>query len=200
MELANSRTHENLMRAFAGESQARNRYTFAAGAAKKMSLSVVEGIFTFTAGQEKEHAEVFYGLLRELSGSTITVDGTYPVMVSQDIPTLLRSAQHNEMEEFGDVYPAFAAIAREEGFTAIGDTFARIAEIERTHGERFGRTLERMQQGNLFRAQNPVKWMCLNCGYVHEGTDAPLRCPVCDHDQGYFIRFDLAPYEGAIKS
>lgn len=189
--LRNTKTMENLMRAFAGESQARNRYTFAASQAKKQNLHVVETIFTFTANQEKEHAEIFYGFLKDLSGETIHIDGGYPVDISPDMEKLLRFAQHNENEEHDVVYKAFGDTAREEGFEKIARTFHWIAEIEKTHGERFGKYAQLIEDGRLFVSDVETGWVCLNCGFVYNGKQAPAKCPVCDHDQGYFIRMEL---------
>lgn len=187
-------TIENLMRAFAGESQARNRYDMAAGRAKKESLPVLEAVFKFTAKQEREHAEVFYKYLTGLAGETIQIDGGYPVDISTDVKQLLRYAQHNEYEEHDDVYQHFGAQAREEGLTRIADTFFRIADIEKIHGDRFGRFAEWMDQNQLFVASVETGWMCLNCGFVFTGKEAPKKCPVCEHEQGYFIRMELAPF------
>lgn len=193
---ADSKTKENLMRAFAGESQARNRYTFAAQEAKKQNLHVVEAVFTFTADQEKEHAQVFYGLLKEEAGKNIEIDGAYPVDISQDIAQLLRFAEHNEYEEHDDVYKHFSETAKEEGFQRIGMIFAQIAEIEKMHGERFARLAELLEQNKLFVSDVETGWMCLNCGHTFTGKQAPEKCPVCEHDKGFFIRLELAPYTG----
>lgn len=187
---AASKTRENLMRAFAGESQARNRYTFAASEAKKQKLHVVEAVFTFTANQEKEHAEIFYNLLKELSGSVISIDGSYPVDIYENVSKLLESAHHNEYEEYQTVYPAFAQIAREEGFTKAANSFQMIAEIEKTHGDRFQHLLKLLENGSLFQNDTETAWLCLNCGHIHVGKSAPMACPVCDHPQGYFVRAD----------
>lgn len=195
VEFKNSETKDNLMRAFAGESQARNRYTFAAAQAKKENLHVIESVFTYTANQEKEHAEVFYKHLKELAGETIHVDGGYPVDITDNISGLLRMAQHNEYEEHDSVYKAFGEKAKEEGFMQVANSFFMIAEIEKVHGDRFGRFAQWMEQDKLFREEVSTSWICLNCGYIYEGEDAPLRCPVCDHNQGYFIRLDQSPYE-----
>lgn len=195
VEFKNSETKDNLMRAFAGESQARNRYTFAASQARKDGKYVISAIFAFTASQEKEHAEIFYGHLKELAGENIVVDGGYPVDISENVSDLLRMAQHNEYEEHEPVYKTFGEKAREEGFEKIAASFFQIAEIEKIHGDRFGKYAQLLEEGKLFVSDVEVEWMCLNCGYVYKGTKAPAVCPVCNHDQGYFIRFELAPYE-----
>lgn len=194
-DFKNSETKDNLMRAFAGESQARNRYTFAASQAKKENLYVVSAVFEYTANQEKEHAEIFYHHLKELAGETIHVDGGYPVDLADDVAQLLRMAQHNEYEEHDSVYKAFGDKAQEEGFAKVAASFHQIAEIEKLHGDRFGRLAEMLEQKKLFVSDVKVSWMCLNCGFVYEGEKAPEKCPVCDHDKGYFIRFELSPYE-----
>ena len=190
-----SKTKENLMRAFAGESQARNRYTFAASQAKKEKLHVIEAVFTYTANQEKEHAEIFYKHLKELAGETIHVDGGYPVDITEDISKLLRMAQHNEYEEHDSVYKAFGEKAKEEGFMQVANSFFMIAEIEKKHGDRFGRFAEWMEKKQLFKEEKKQSWICLNCGYIYEGEQAPLSCPVCEHDQGYFVRLEQSPFE-----
>lgn len=197
VDFKNSQTKDNLMRAFAGESQARNRYTFGASQAKAQNLHVIEAVFTFTANQEKEHAEIYYNHLKELAGETITVDGGYPVDLQGDMVKLLRAAQHNEFEEYDPVYQDFGDIANQEGFPKIAASFFQIAEIEKTHGERFGMYADLLEQGKLFVSDVETKWMCLNCGYIYEGTHAPKMCPTCSHDIGYFIRLELAPYTQA---
>lgn len=190
-----SETRLNLLRAFAGESQARNRYTFAAGLAKKKNLQVIEGIFTFTANQERAHAKVFYNLLQSVSGENLRIDGTYPVELYPELLQHLRSAQHNEYQEWDHDYKGFAKAAKEEWFEEISHTFSMISEIEKTHGDRFGRFADLLEQGKLFVSDVEVKWMCLNCGQIIDATMAPAVCPVCKHPQGYFIRWELAPFE-----
>ncbi len=195
MNFKESKTKENLMRAFAGESQARNRYTFAASVAKKNNLYVIESVFNYTAGQEKEHAEVFYNLLSECAGETIEIDGTYPVDIDNNVAGLLKSAVHNEMEEYEDVYKSFANTARDEGFENIAIKFEMIAEIEKTHAERFKKFLTLLENDKLFLDETKTKWICLNCGHISETKGAPEICPVCDHNKGYFIRHGQSPYE-----
>ena len=195
MDFMQSETRINLARAFAGESQARNRYTFAAGLAKKKNLQVIEGIFTFTANQERAHAKVFYNLLQSVSGENLRIDGTYPVELYPELLQHLRSAQHNEYQEWDHDYKGFAKAAKEEGFEEISHTFSMISEIEKTHGDRFGRFADLLEQGKLFVSDVEVKWMCLNCGQIIDATMAPAVCPVCKHPQGYFIRWELAPFE-----
>lgn len=194
-DFKNSETKENLMRAFAGESQARNRYTFAASQAKKENLHVISAIFAYTASQEKEHAEIFYNHLKELAGETIEIDGGYPVDITDDIGELLRMAQHNEYEEHDPIYEKFGDKAKDEGFPLVAASFHQIAQIEKLHGDRFGRYAKLIEEGRLFVSDVKVEWICLNCGYVYRGEAAPKQCPVCSHDRGYFIRFEFSPYE-----
>ena len=189
-----SKTKENLMRAFAGESQARNRYTFAASQAKKENLDAISEVFLFTAGQEKEHAEVFYNFLKEVAGTTIEVDCAYPVDLFENTVALLRAAHHNEYEEYEDAYPKFAEIAKEEGFPQIEAAFRNISQIEKTHGDRFQMFAELLESNQLYSSETSKQWMCLNCGYIYEGTQVPQNCPVCQHAKGYFIPAELAPY------
>lgn len=197
-DFKNTETVKNLMRAFAGESQARNRYTFAAGAAKKENLPVIQAVFSFTANQEKEHAEIFYNYLKELTGETIFIDGGYPVDVYDKTVDLLKAARHNEYEEYDQVYRSFGEIAEKEGLTQISKTFQNIAKIEKIHGDRFQLFAEYMEKNQLFVSEVETGWMCLNCGHVYQGLSAPAVCPVCRHEQGYFIRMELAPYTGRI--
>ncbi len=194
VEFKNSETKINLMRAFAGESQARNRYTFAAEQARKQNLYVIETVFRFTADQEKEHAAIFYQHLQDAAGEEITIDGDFPVDISPAVVQLLRKAQHNEYNEYEDAYKSFADTAQQEGFSKIAASFRMIAEIEKTHGDRFAAFAELLEQNKLFISDAECGWMCLNCGHTFNGKQAPERCPVCDHDRGYFIRLTLAPY------
>lgn len=190
-----SQTRVNLMRAFAGESQARNRYTFAAGLAKRKNLEVLQGVFLFTAGQEEQHAKLFYHQMEKLSGTTVQIDGTYPVDIFPDILEHLRAAQHNEYQEYEHDYARFAQVAKEEGFAEISHLFSGIAAIEQTHGDRFGRFADLMEAGKLFVSEVECKWMCLNCGHIVTSTMAPAVCPICKHPQGFFVRWEMAPYE-----
>lgn len=196
VEFKDSITKENLMKAFAGESQARNRYTIAARQAKKENLHVIEMVFSFTAEQEREHAEIFYNHLSCLGGESISIDGSYPVDIDRDVAKLLRFAQHNEYEEHDDVYESFAKTAKEEGFPAVAASFALIAGVEKLHGDRFGMFADLLESGKLFVSDVSTSWMCLSCGYVFDGKSAPEHCPVCQADKGYFIRLELAPFTG----
>ncbi len=194
VDFKTSQTKDNLMRAFAGESQARNRYTFAAGMAVKQKQHMIADVFLFTANQEKEHAEIFYNHLQQLAGETIFIDGGYPIDISEDVISLLKSAHHNEYEEYQDVYQNFSEIAKQEGFLKVAQDFKNIANIEKTHGDRFQEIADLLENNQLYVSNVTCQWMCLNCGFIYEGTAVPERCPVCDHDQGYFIRIELAPY------
>jgi rubrerythrin len=188
-----SQTKENLMRAFAGESQARNRYTFSAEQAEKAGLHVVSALFKFTAEQEKVHGEIFYNHLKSESGENISVDGSYPVDISCEVSELLKSAYHNEYQEFGDVYPAFSRIARQEGFSKVAQDFENIAKIEKVHGDRFEKFRALAADNRLFSSDEVTVWTCLNCGYILESREAPEKCPVCGKDKGYYIRMSMTP-------
>lgn len=194
MELKDSQTKENLMRAFAGESQARNRYTFAAELAMQNNLYVIKKVFDLTASQEKEHAEVFYSYLKEFEGQEITIDdAAYPINTSENIEVQLQNALENETKESDDVYRNFGDIALKEGFNQIAGKFYMIADVEKIHAMRFQRFYDLLKEGKLFASDVKTGWMCLNCGYVIESTTAPQNCPICDSDQGYFVRLSLCP-------
>ena len=189
MDLRGSKTYENLMRAFAGESQARNRYNIAASAAKKEGYHVVAAVFDYTADQERAHAKVFYQQLRDYAGDNINISGAYPVDAYDSTVKALRAAQHNELEEWDEIYKSFGEIAREEGFTEIGQLFERVARIEKTHADRFGRLADEIENGTIFRRDEEIAWMCTVCGNIHVGKEAPEVCNVCLHPQGYFMPF-----------
>ncbi len=198
VDFMDSRTRENLMRSFAGESQARNRYTIAASAARKEKLEVVARVFEFTADQEKAHAKVFYDLLLPSAGQNIAIDGNYPIDLSDKTVDLLKAAHHNEYQEFQHDYAAFAEIAHREGFDLIGGQFELIAKIEKVHGDRFGLFADLLEKGTLFGEDNRQEvWMCLNCGEIITASLAPQTCPVCRHGQDYFVRLDMAPFTSA---
>ena len=195
-----SKTKINLMKAFAGESQARNRYYFAAEEAKKQKCDVLYRIFIFTAEQEKEHAEIFYNYLKEFNTQTIQIESGFPVNISCSLLELLEAAEHNETEEYADVYKNFGDTATEEGFADIAFSFYKIAEIEHEHAKRFHLFYEYLAADKLFSSDNEEEWLCLNCGHIHKGTKVPEKCPVCSHDKGYFIRLNLAPYTDKCSS
>ena len=189
IEFDKSETMVNLMRAFAGESQARNRYTFAADKAKNMGFPFIETAFKLTASQEKEHAEIFWNHLKQVSGSNIEICGAYPVEVYNDLPEILSAARHNEFEEYEHVYPEFARIAKDEGFSDIAYSFEKIAQIEKTHGERFACFKELLESSRLFTGEDETEWICLNCGHIYVGGSVPPSCPVCHHEKGYFVPY-----------
>lgn len=191
----NSETKHNVFRAFAGESQARNRYTFAAGLAKKNGLHVIEAVFNFTADQERAHAKAYYDLLKPFSGENITIDGTYPVDLYETVLEHLRAAQHNEYQEWEHDYTGFAHTAKEEGFPEISHLFSQIARIEQVHGDRFGQFADLLEQNKLFINETECQWMCLNCGQLVTATRPPEHCPVCKHNQGFFVRVEMVPFQ-----
>ena len=196
VNFSESKTKENLMRAFAGESQARSRYTIAAVRAEEAGLYTIAEIFRYTADQESAHAERYYNLLKELSGETIHIDGSYLVDQQENIAELLRAAEHNEHEEYEDVYQAFGDTASEEGFHEAASAFYQIAEVEHIHEERFGKLAKLLEEGTYYGGGSVNRWMCTNCGYIHEGNQAPKYCPVCRYKQGYFIPYEFACYKG----
>ena len=189
-DFKSSRTAINLMRAFAGESQARNRYTFAAEQARKEGKPAIADIFLYTADQERAHAGSYYELLKEASGTNIFIDGSYPVDETKTLVQLLRASEHNEQEEAEAVYPAFADVAKQEGFFEAAATFQQIAEIEAAHSQRFRKIADSLENNTFYMCENAdgtKKWICTNCGHIHEGKEAPALCPVCKHPQGYFL-------------
>ena len=195
VNFSESRTKENLMRAFAGESQARNRYTIAAERAEEGGMLTIADVFRYTADQERAHAERFYGLLKDLSGETVHIDGSYPIYQQDTLPELLRAAEHNEHEEYADVYQAFGDTAKEEGFLEAASAFYQIAEIEHVHEKRFGALADMLGSNMYYHSEQVSRWMCTNCGYIHEGQAAPKVCPVCRHEQGYFLPYAMACYK-----
>jgi rubrerythrin len=195
MNFKDSETRVNLMRSFAGESQARNRYTIAASVARKEGLYIVEQVFNYTANQEMAHANQFYQRLKEEAGNNIEIgNGAYPVDLYDSTLKLLKSAHHNEYEEYDDVYSNFSKIAKEEGFNPISILFSNIASVEKTHGDRFNYFAKQLEEGTLFKRDNEIQWFCTNCGYIYEGKEVPKACPVCQHPQGYFIEFSRAEF------
>lgn len=191
-----SKTKENLMKAFAGESQARNRYTFAEEKSRTAKLFAIADIFHYTADQEKAHAERFYDLLNQMTGKTIQITGSYPIDPMDSVESMLRAAEHNEREEFEDVYQNFAIVAREEGFLEVASAFLQIAEIEHIHQKRFAGLADLLENNQYFENDTNGKWICTNCGHIHEGKQAPKNCPVCRYEQGYFLPYAFAPYIG----
>lgn len=193
-EFCTSQTKLNVMRAYAGETQSHLRYIFAKEQAKKQKQHVIAALFNFTAMQEKEHAEIFYNYLKQCSGEAIEITADYPVDDTDDLCKLLSSAVKNETHEANNVYPAFAEIARQEGFTQIAQHFENIAKIEQSHAERFDKFMQLMQSGKLFSSDQTERWICLNCGYILESTSAPEQCPVCSTEQSYYLRLEMASW------
>lgn len=195
MNLKDSKTKENLMRAFAGESQARNRYYIASEVAKNEKLFIVQEVFKYTADQERAHAKVFYDKLKEFAGENIEICGAYPLDTYTTTLELLKASHHNEMEEHDDVYKNFAKVAQEEGFPDIAATFEKIASIEKVHGDRFLTFANELENGTLFKKAEDIQWMCTHCGFVYEGKSAPVVCPVCHYPQSYYIVFGNSLFE-----
>ena len=194
MNLKNTKTLTNLMRAFAGESLARNRYDFAAEQAERDGLPVIAAVFRYTAGQEKEHAEIFADFLRRGGAENVEIQGGFPVDVAADTLSLLAAAAKNEEQEHSDVYPAFAAVARDEGFGEIARKLEQIAQVEKCHAGRFEAFRRLLAQHKLFVSNVDCAWICLNCGHEFTAKAAPQSCPVCG-EAGYFIRVEMSPYE-----
>ncbi len=187
--LKGTKTAENLMKAFAGESQARNRYTYYASQAKKEGYVQISNIFTETADNEKEHAKRFFKFLNEsLKGEAVEINADYPVGLGETKENLLYAA-NGEKEEWEDLYPNFAKIAEEEGFSEIAFVFREIAEVEERHERRYRKLLENIENNKVFEKDEVVEWKCNNCGYVHRGKSAPKTCPACAHPMSYFEVF-----------
>jgi rubrerythrin len=183
MNLKGSKTEKNLLKAFAGESQARNRYTFFASVAKMEGFEQISAIFHETAENEKEHAEVFF---KYLEGGEVSIEAGYPAGKIGSTAENLLAAADGEKMEWGTLYPDFAKVAREEGFQEIEISFKEIAEVEEHHETRYRKLLENVNNGTVFKRQIEVKWKCRNCGYVHTGKEAPEICPACKHTQSYY--------------
>ncbi|MDO6354333.1 rubrerythrin family protein [Caloramator sp. CAR-1] len=187
--LKGTRTAENLMKAFAGESQARTRYTYYASQAKKEGFIQISNIFMETADNEKEHAKIFFKFLNEdLQGETVEITADYPVGLSTTLENL-KYAANGENEEWTKLYPEFAKVAEEEGFPKIALAFRKIAEVEQRHEARYRKLYENLLSDKVFKKDEKVLWKCNNCGYIHEGKEAPAICPTCQHPQGYFEVF-----------
>lgn len=178
-----TQTEKNLLIAFAGESQARNRYTFFASAAKKEGYEQVAGVFSETADQEKEHAKKFF---KYLEGGDVAITAAFPAGKIGTTAENLAAAAAGENEEWTVLYPAFANVAEEEGFKQIAATFRAIAKVEAEHEARYRILLARVRDGKVFEREEEIEWQCRNCGYVHRGKKAPELCPSCQHPQGYF--------------
>ena len=195
MNLTDSMTKINLMRAFAGEGQAQARYLSAADTARQQKLAVIERLFRFTANQEQQHAEIFLRLLGECAGENIDIAAGFPADSFTDIGSLLEAAARGEDSEAHSIYPAFAQTAQDEGFAITAAKFRAIAEIEEVHRQRFEHYAMLWREDMLFRSDSTEqRWLCLNCGHIHTGSEPPAECPVCAVPQGYFIRYSEAAF------
>ncbi len=192
--LKDSVTKENLLKAFAGECQAWRRYEFAASQAKNQNLAVFYWLFHYTGSQEKEHAEVFYNHLKEFHGQEISINADYPIDNSNNILELLKLSAQHEAAEHDTIYKSFGDKAKEEGFSSIANSFYMIAEVEKVHSQRFAQYAQLVQDNKLFVNDTTTEYICLNCGHIHKGTTAPQVCPVCSHNQGYFVRREDSPF------
>ena len=182
-KIKGSETEKNLLKAFAGESQARNRYTYFSSIAKKEGLVQIAGIFEETANQEKEHAKRFW---KFLEGGPVEITATYPAGASSNTLDNLKAAADGENEEWSELYPTFAKTAREEGFLEIAKAFEMISVAEKQHEKRYRDLYNNLVAGKVFKKDDKVVWRCLNCGYLHEGTEAPEMCPACIHPKAHF--------------
>ncbi|AFS77182.1 rubrerythrin [Gottschalkia acidurici 9a] len=187
--LRGTKTAENLMKSFAGESQARTRYTYYASTAKKEGYVQISNIFLETAENEKEHAKRFFKFLKEsLDGDAVEITAAYPVALGDTRANLLAAA-NGENEEWSELYPAFADVADQEGFPDIAYVFREIAEAEERHEIRYRKLLSNIENNKVFEKDTEVEWKCNNCGYIHKGKSAPKLCPACAHEQKYFEVF-----------
>lgn len=178
-----TQTEQNLLKSFAGESQARSRYTFFASTAKKEGYEQIAAIFMETAEQEKEHAKRFF---KFLEGGMVEITATYPAGMIGTTAENLAAAAAGENEEWVELYPHFADVAEEEGFPAIAVAFRMIAKVEAEHEARYRKLLANVEENKVFEKDEEVEWQCRNCGYVHKGKSAPKTCPACVHPQAYF--------------
>jgi rubrerythrin len=181
--LKGTKTEKNLLASFAGESQARNRYTYFASVAKKEGYEQIAGIFLETADNEKEHAKRFF---RFLEGGEVEILASYPAGVIGDTAENLKAAADGEHLEWSKLYKEAEEVARKEGFEEIAVQFKEIAEVEEEHEKRYRRLLKNVKEGKVFKKDSVVKWKCRNCGYVHEGKEAPKECPACAHPQAFY--------------
>lgn len=178
-----TQTEKNLLAAFAGESQARNRYTYFSSIAKKEGLVQIANIFEETANQEKEHAKRFW---KFLEGGMVEMTGTYPAGISSCTIDNLKEAAEGENEEWSDLYPKFAKVARDEGFEEVAVAFERISVSEKQHEKRYRDLYDNLMAGRVFKRDGKIVWRCINCGYLHEAECAPELCPACLHPKAYF--------------
>ncbi len=178
-----TQTEKNLLKAFAGESQARNRYNYFASVAKKEGYEQISRIFNETAENEKEHAKVFF---KYLEGGDVEITAEYPAGVISDTKANLLAAAEGEKLEWSVLYKDFSETAKKDGFNEISVSFEEIAEVEEFHEARYRKLIENMEKGEVFKKPVSVKWHCINCGYIHEGNEAPELCPACQHPQSYY--------------
>jgi len=178
-----TKTEKNLLAAFAGESQARNRYTFFASKAKKEGYEQIAAVFQETADNEKEHAKRFFSFLE---GGMVDITATFPAGVVGTTVDNLKAAADGEKEEHAEIYPAAADIAEQEGFKEIAALFRLIAKVEKHHEERYRMLAKNIQDGKVFKKDQATKWICRNCGYIAEGNEAPEKCPACLHEKAFF--------------
>jgi rubrerythrin len=178
-----TKTEKNLLASFAGESQARNRYTYFASVAKKAGYEQIAGIFLETADNEKEHAKRFFKLLE---GGEVEIQAAYPAGIIDDTAANLGAAAAGENLEWTKLYKEAENVARQEGFEEVAVQFKEIAEVEEQHEKRYRKLLKNIKEGKVFKKDTVVKWKCCNCGYVHEGKEAPEVCPACAHPQAYY--------------
>jgi len=178
-----TKTEQNLLKAFAGESQARNRYTYFASVAKKAGFEQIANIFTETAENEKEHAKVFF---KHLEGGDVEITTTYPAGVISDTLTNLKEAAAGENMEWTTLYADFAKVAKDEGFPDVVRSFEQVAKVEKFHEFRYRKLINNLVNTEVFKKKASIKWHCTNCGYVFEGLEAPKECPACKHPQAYF--------------
>jgi len=178
-----TRTEKNLLAAFAGESQARNKYTYFAGAARKEGYEQIANIFSETAENEKEHAKVFF---KHLEGGDAEITATYPAGSIRDTKSNLEAAAAGERLEWTVLYQDFGKIAAEEGFPEVARSFEQIAKVENFHEGRYRKLISNLSGSEVFKKKTAVKWHCINCGYIFEGTEAPKECPACKHPQAYY--------------
>jgi rubrerythrin len=181
--LKGTKTEKNLLTSFAGESQARNRYTYFASAAKKEGYEQISAFFLETAENEKEHAKLFF---QALEGGAVEITAAYPAGTIGDTASNLKAAADGELEEWSVIYKDCAGIADAEGFPEIATMFRMIARVEKEHEGRYRKLLANVTGGKVFKKDGPVRWMCRNCGYVHEGPEAPTQCPACKHPQAFY--------------
>ena len=187
MELKGSKTEKNLLASFAGESQARNRYTYYASTAKKEGFIQISAIFEETAGQEKEHASRFFKLLQDnKTGAAVKIEAEYPTGPLGTTEQNLRAAAAGEHMETSQIYPGFAETAEKEGFSLIAAVWKAIAKAESWHEQRYTMLADNIAKGRVFKRDTKVKWRCSNCGYIHEGTSPPEKCPACDHPKDFY--------------